>query len=134
MIEYLKYSVPGFVFSAGITPANAGAALAAIRIHEREPERVKRVRVIAELFRQRARAAGLDIGGSAHAAIVPVMLGSTERAVAAYRSLFDSGVLALPIIYPAVPENAARLRFFFGALHTIGQIDRAIDALKEVIR
>jgi 8-amino-7-oxononanoate synthase len=134
LIRYLKHSVPGFVFSAGMTPANAAAALAAIQVLDREPERARRVCEAADLFRKKARAAGLDTGASAHAAVVPVMFGRAERAVAAYRTLFDAGVLALPIMYPAVAADAARLRFFLSALHTEEQIDSAIHLLQGVPR
>src|SRR6185503_15466564 len=62
MVEYLKYTAPGFVYSVGISPANAAAALAAIRLVKDEPERVARLHERAGLFLTLARSRGLNTG------------------------------------------------------------------------
>src|SRR3954453_19173571 len=71
LIEYLKRTAPGFVFSVGMAPPSAAAALAALEILEREPERVHRLNERAALFLRLAGEAGLDVGGSVGAALVP---------------------------------------------------------------
>lgn len=126
-IDYLKYSVPGFVYSVGITPANAAASLAALRLIRDEPERLSRLRQNADRFRETARAAGLDIGDSADSPVVPCIVGSSERALALATALFDHGFSVNPILYPAVPDDQARLRFFITAEHTAEQIQRVVD-------
>src|SRR6202011_3129267 len=65
LIDYLKRTAPGFVFSVGLVPSAAAAALAALEILEQEPERVRRVNERAALFLRLARDGGLDVGGSA---------------------------------------------------------------------
>lgn len=126
-IDYLKYSVPGFVYSVGITPANAAASLAALRLMRTEPERLDRLRRNADRFRESARAAGIDIGDSADSPVVPCIVGSSERALALATALFDAGFSVNPILYPAVPDDQARLRFFVTAEHTDEQIRRVVD-------
>src|SRR5579864_1348953 len=120
LVGYLKHTLPGFVFSAGIAPPVAAAALAALRILRDEPERVARLNRNAALFAGLLRKAGLDIGGSVGAAIVPLIIGSSIRAGRLAQALFARGVNAPPILYPAV--RAARLRFFVTAGHSEAQL------------
>ncbi len=117
LIERLKRLVPGFVFSVGMAPAAAAAALAALRILQAEPERVARLRRNGALFHGLLRDGGVDTGTSIGAAIVPVVTGSSIRAGKLAAALFERGINAPPILYPAVPERAARLRFFVTAAH-----------------
>jgi 8-amino-7-oxononanoate synthase len=131
LIDYLKHTAPGFVFSVGMSPANAAAALAALDIFEREPGRVRQVNARAELFLKLAREGGLDVGSSIGAAIVPIVTGSSIRAGRLAHALFERGINVQPILYPAVPERAARLRFFLTAAHTEEQVRDAVRILVE---
>lgn len=131
LIDYLKHIAPGFVFSVGMAPAAAAAALAALHILDEEPERVARVNARAELFLNLARDGGLDVGSSIGAAIVPVITGSSIRAGKLAHALFERGINVQPILYPAVPERAARLRFFLTAAHSEEQIRDAVRILVE---
>ena len=131
LVDYLKRMAPGFVFSVGVAPPSAAAALAAAKILEQEPERVQRLNERAGLFLQLAREAGLDTGGSIGAAIVPVITGSSIRAARLAQAMFGRGVNVQPILYPAVPEGAARLRFFLTAEHSEEQVRRTVAILRE---
>ena len=64
LVEYLKYTSPGFVYSVGLSPPNAAAALASIRLLEAEPERVARLRHRSRLFLELARSRGINTGKS----------------------------------------------------------------------
>ena len=134
LIDYLKRMAPGFLFSVGISPPNAAAALAAVEILECEPERVRRLNDRAALFLKLARDGGLDVGGSIGAAIVPIITGSSIGAARLSQALFGRGINVQPILYPAVPERAARLRFFVTAEHTEQQIQGAVGILLEEAR
>src|SRR3954471_5165632 len=135
LIDYLKRMAPGFVFSVGMAPPAAAAALAALEILQREPERVHRLNDRAALFLRLTREGGLDVGGSVGAAIVPIITGSSIRAARLAQALFHRGINVQPILYPAVPERAARLRFFLTADHTEAQIrDCAAILLEEAQR
>jgi 7-keto-8-aminopelargonate synthetase-like enzyme len=134
LIDYLKRMAPGFVFSVGMTPPNAAAALAAIDILEHEPERVRRLNDRSALFLRLAREGGLDVGGSVGAAIVPIITGSSIGAARLSQALFRRGINVQPILYPAVPERAARLRFFLTAEHTEQQVRDAVGIVVEEAR
>jgi 8-amino-7-oxononanoate synthase/acyl carrier protein len=133
MVEYLKYTAPGFVYSVGISPANAAAALAAIRLVQDEPERVARLHERAGLFLTLARSRGLNTGLSKDSPIVPVILGDSIHCLRLSRALFERGINVQPILYPAVEERAARLRFFITASHTEAQIRHSIDVTAEEV-
>jgi 8-amino-7-oxononanoate synthase len=134
LVEYLKLVAPGFVFSVGMAPPAAAAALAALELLEREPERVRRLNDRAALFLKLARGGGLDVGGSIGASIVPIVTGSSIRAGRLAQALFRRGINVQPILYPAVPERAARLRFFVTASHTEEQIRDTVAILLEESR
>jgi 8-amino-7-oxononanoate synthase len=134
LIAYLKRTAPGFVFSVGIAPPAAAAALAAAEILQREPERVRRLNERAALFLTLARTGGLEVGGSVGAAIVPIITGSSIAAGRLAQALFRRGINVQPILYPAVPERAARLRFFLTAEHSEEQVRDAVAVLREEAR
>jgi 8-amino-7-oxononanoate synthase len=134
LVDFLKVAAPGFVFSVGMAPSAAAAALAALELLEREPERVRRLNDQAALFLRLAREGGLNVGGSIGASIVPIVTGSSIRAGRLAQALFDRGVNVQPILYPAVPERAARLRFFVTASHTEEQVRDTVNILLEESR
>jgi 8-amino-7-oxononanoate synthase len=131
LVDYLKLAAPGFVFSVGMAPAAAAAALAALELLEREPERVRRLNDRAAFFLQLAQQGGLDVGNSIGASIVPVITGSSIRAGRLAQAMFERGINVQPILYPAVPERAARLRFFLTSAHTEEQIRDTVRILIE---
>ncbi|MBI3514035.1 MAG: aminotransferase class I/II-fold pyridoxal phosphate-dependent enzyme [Proteobacteria bacterium] len=131
LVEYLKFQAPGFVYSVGMSPPNAAAALEALRILRQEPERVAKLNANSTLFRDRAKAAGLDTGFSVGASIVPIITGGSIRAGRLSDALFRRGINVQPILFPAVPEPLARLRFFLSSLHTEDQIVHAVEVLAE---
>jgi 8-amino-7-oxononanoate synthase len=131
LIDYLKLSTPGFVYSVGLSPPVAAAAVAALDIMEREPERVSKLQTAARRFLDGARRAGLDAGQSVGLGIVPIITGGSILAARLSDALFTRGINVQPILYPAVPEQSARLRFFLSSDHTAAHIDTAIAALAE---
>ncbi|MCE5336357.1 MAG: aminotransferase class I/II-fold pyridoxal phosphate-dependent enzyme [Desulfobacteraceae bacterium] len=130
LVEYLKYTAPGFVYSVGMTPANAAAALAAVKLLKAEPERVALLRSRAGIFWEGARAKGFDTGISNGLPIVPVIVGHSVKAMRLSQALFKEGIDVLPMVYPAVPDRAARLRFFISCTHTVEQIRHTLDVLE----
>jgi 8-amino-7-oxononanoate synthase len=133
LIQYLKYTTPAFVFATACSPANAAAALAAVRLAEQEPERVAQLRDRSRLFARLATEAGFDIGTSKDTPVIPVILGDSMKCVNISHELLRQGIDAQPILFPAVPEKASRIRFFITANHTEEQIHRTIQALSECI-
>lgn len=133
LVEYLKATAPGFVFSVGMPAPQTAAALEALRLLEAEPERVTRLAENGHLFLEKAKAAGLDTGTSEGLAVVPIIVGDSILAAVVSHRLAEAGVNVQPIIYPAVPEKAARLRFFITASHTAEDIDKAVTATAECL-
>ncbi|MGL6194935.1 MAG: aminotransferase class I/II-fold pyridoxal phosphate-dependent enzyme, partial [Thermoguttaceae bacterium] len=131
LIQYLKYTVPGFLFSVGIPAQNAAAALASLKILEAEPQRVDKLRENSALFLKMAKERNLNTGMSKDSAVVPVIIGNSLLCLKLSRALFDRGINVQPILHPAVEEKAARLRFFISSAHNAEQIRTVVDATAE---
>jgi 8-amino-7-oxononanoate synthase len=131
LVEYLKYTAPGFVFSVGMSPPNTAAALAALRVLKAEPERVTRLHELAKLFLELAQKQKLNTGTSQDSPVVPVIVGNSLQCIKLSHALFKRGISVQPMIYPAVEDNAARLRFFIASTHTEEQIRFTVDAVVE---
>lgn len=131
LIEHLKFLAPGFLYSVGMPPQVAAPALAALTILKQEPDRVQRLQALSRYFLSKAQAAGINTGYSQGIAIIPAITGSSLSAARMSQALFDKGVNVQPILYPAVPEKSARLRFFISCNHTEQQIDQTIQAYCE---
>lgn len=131
LIEHLKFLAPGFLYSVGMSPPVAAASLAALQILAREPQRVQTLQDNGHLFLDLTREAGIDTGTCEGLAVIPVITGSSIRAARLSAALFGRGINVLPILYPAVPEKAARLRFFVSCRHTEAQIRETVQVLVE---
>lgn len=131
LVEHLRYAAPGFVYSVGIAPALAAASIASIHIMLQEPARVSALRNNARYFLETAQAAGIDTGRSQGYAVVPALFGSSLKATRSSNELFKLGFNVQPIIYPAVEDGAARLRFFISSQHTTEQINAVIARIVE---
>lgn len=134
LIEILRYAAPGFVFSVGLPPAQTAAALAALRVLKREPDRVERLHKNGALFLEEARARGLDTGRSIGIGMLPIMVGATTRAAKMVTRMYERGINTSLIIYPGVPMNAGRLRFFLRADSTAEEIRTAVQVAKEELQ
>ncbi|MFG2988136.1 aminotransferase class I/II-fold pyridoxal phosphate-dependent enzyme [Streptomyces sp. NPDC048257] len=133
MVRWLRHTLPGFVYSVGLTPPNAAAALAATELLTAQPQRVRALRRNSELFLGLAASAGLATGSSAGTPIVPCILGDSARTLRVADGLFSRGVIADAIFHPAVEEGQSRLRFFVTSEHREDDIRRAVTILAEEV-
>jgi 8-amino-7-oxononanoate synthase len=134
MIRYLRYTAPGFVYSAGITPANAVAALSSLRLMLAEPERVQTLQSNARFFVEQLKQRGIDTGPSeGGSAVVPTITGNSMHALMLSQRLQDEGINVQPIVYPAVPDDAARLRFFLSSTHTEEQLAHTAERVADIL-
>lgn len=131
LIDYLRYNLPGFVFSVGISPPLAAACMEAIRLIREDKSIMQRMRRNIELFTKEARLRGFDTCLAGETAIIPIMVGRDEDAFLLSNMLREKGVFVPPAVFPAVPRGKARLRFCVISEHKPEQIIRALDALKE---
>ena len=134
LVEHLKFLAPGFLYSVGMPPSLAAASLAALRQLRACPERVATLKKRGEQFLNAARAVGVDTGTSTGLAVIPAIAGSSLRAARWSRKLFEAGFNVQPILYPAVPEQAARLRFFMSCTHSEKQIDDTVRVLATLVK
>lgn len=133
LIDLLKYGAPGFVYSVGLSPVLAATSLTALKQLQKESDRVLRLKDRSNYFIQACKKVGIDTGLAEGYAIVPVIIGSSSKATKLSNKLFELGINVQPIIYPAVEERAARLRFFISAMHTDQQIDYTVKTLVSLI-
>jgi len=133
LIEHLKCLAPGFLYSVGMPPQVAAPALEAIRLLLEEPQRSQRLKELSGYFLARAKAVGINTGLSQGYAIIAAITGSSVRAGRLSQALFEQGVNVQPILYPAVPEKSARLRFFMSCSHTEQHLDQTIAAIKQAV-
>jgi 8-amino-7-oxononanoate synthase len=131
LVRYLKFTAPGFLFSVGMSPPIAAAALKSLKLMQQHPEIVERLRNRSKLFLELAKKRGIDTGKSVGIAVVPAIIGDSMKCIRVSQALAAKRINVQPIIHPAVEENAARLRFFISATHSEDEIRRGVDALAE---
>lgn len=133
LIELLRYNAPGFVYSVGMSPPLAAAALESLRIMLAEPHRVAALQRNGLRFLEKSRSRNLNTGLSQGFAVTPVVTGGSMLAVKLSNALFDQGINVQPIIYPAVEERSARLRFFLSSAHQGDQLDLTVNAVADTL-
>jgi 7-keto-8-aminopelargonate synthetase-like enzyme len=124
--RHLRINCKGYVFSGTEPPCVPGAILAALKIIQLEPWRRNRVIENAEYLRRNLQALGYSIMGEGH--IVPWLIGSETKVQAISHALFQYGILAPAIRYPAVDMGAARVRFIPMATHTEQHMNTVLEA------
>ena len=134
LVRYLKFTAPGFLFSVGMAPPVAAAALKSLELMQRNPEIVETLRSRSKLFLDLARNSGIDTGLSAGYAVVPAIIGDSMRCVRVSQALAEKRINVQPIIHPAVEENAARLRFFISATHSEDEIRYGVNTLAKELK
>ncbi|WPP04484.1 aminotransferase class I/II-fold pyridoxal phosphate-dependent enzyme [Methylocella tundrae] len=129
VIEWMRYTLPGFVYSVGLSPVISAAAAAALQLMQTETWRLDRLRKNAELFVDLARESGLDTGPAIGRGVVPILFADSLDTLDASRHLMENGYYVPPIIQIGVPKDQPRLRFFISASHTEEEIRGVIDLL-----
>ncbi len=129
LINYLRYNLPGFVFSVGISPPLAAATLASIRLLRNEPAIMARMQENINVFMQEAKARNLNTCLAFGTAVIPILVGRDEDAFLLSNKMREHGIFVPPAVFPAVPRNKARLRFCVISEHSREQIVQALDML-----
>ena len=123
VIDLIKTRARTFVYTTGLPPANAAAALAALEVIAADPDLVAAPLANARRF---TRALNLP---DATSAVVPILMGEADRALVAAQALEAQGFLAVAIRPPTVPAGTARLRLAFTAGHTARDIEGLVSAI-----
>lgn len=131
VVSYVKHHSRPFIFSASIPPSNAAAALAALRVLKKEPQRVAALKAAADHMRVGLRDAGIPLCET-KTPIIPIITHDDMRTFLICRQLFDAGVYVNPVISPAVPQGQAMIRTSYMATHTPEVLDEAVAIMKGV--
>jgi 8-amino-7-oxononanoate synthase len=131
VVEYVKHKSRPFIFSASVTPASAAVAYEALEILKEEPERVQKLKDIADYMRAGFRELNIPIGNST-TAIIPVMTYEDERTFVMTKVLLEEGVYVNPVVSPAVPQGQCLLRTSYSATHSKEQLDFVLSVYKKV--
>jgi glycine C-acetyltransferase len=119
-----------WLLSGAVPPGVAAACIAAIDVLETEPQHVRKVWENRNYLLDALKDAGFDTGNG-ETPIIPVMCGKSKTAKDLADYLWTKGIFVLPIFYPMVARDKARIRVQLCTKHTTEQLDRAVDAFKE---
>ena len=133
VLEYIQHQSRTQIFSAALPAASTAAAMTCIEIMEQEPERVERLRAVTSKMRTAYREMGLRITDSI-SPIIPITIGTDEKAFMFARELFERGIFALPAIYPAVPRGEALIRTACMSTHQDRQLDYVLEVMDDMAR
>jgi glycine C-acetyltransferase len=127
IVELLRQRSRPYLFSNSLAPSIVGAALAGLDLLSSSGELLSRLRENTALFRSRMTDAGFDLLPGEHP-IIPVMIGDAARAGRMADLLLEQGVYVIGFSYPVVPHGKARIRTQMSAAHSIGDVERAVEA------
>jgi len=130
LINFALNKARTWLLSGSHPPAVVAACIAAIDVLETEPQHVRNLWKNTDYFRKELQRIGFDTGVS-KTPIIPVIVGKSADAKRFSARLFDLGVFALPIVYPMVPEDKARIRTIMNAALTREDLDEALGAFEK---
>ena len=130
-LNYLRHTCRPYIFSASNTPAATAAAMEALHIIRREPERIERLWDVTNYALKRFREEGFEIGET-ESPIIPLYVRDVEKTFLVTKLAFDAGVFINPVIPPACAPQDTLVRFALMATHTKEQVERGVQALKKV--
>ena len=131
MVNYALNKSRSWLLSGSHPPATAAACIAAIDILETEEHHVKNLWENREYFVKGLQQMGFDTGFS-QTPIIPAMTGESSKAVALSDGLFKEGILALPIVFPMVARDKARIRNMMTSGLSMEQLDIALAAYEKI--
>jgi len=131
VINFLKHHAPALIFSASPTPAAVAAALEALNILEKEPERMHKLIANADKMRKGFKAMGFTVI-DAQTAIVPVIIGDDVKTFVFWRELYNAGVFVNAFVSPGVPPGMAMLRTSYMASHEDHHLNRILEIFGEI--
>jgi glycine C-acetyltransferase len=131
IVEWLRQRGRPFLFSSAVTPPDAAACIAAIDLLEGSTELVDRLWDNAKYFKVEMKRLGFNTGVST-TPITPVMLGEAPLAQQFSREMFETGVFAMALGFPTVPQGKARIRVMISAAHEKKDLDKGLEAFEKV--
>ncbi len=130
---FLQHAASPYIFSAALSPASVAGIREGLAILALEPERVAKIAQNADFLRDGLRELGYNTGLS-ETAVIPVILNDEATTGLFARRLRDYGILAAPVLFPAVPQDSARLRLCVTAAHTRAHLEYALEVFEKMAR
>lgn len=130
-INWLRHTSRTYIFSASNSPAATAAALEALHILQKEPERIEHLWDVTNYALKRFREEGFEIGDT-ESPIIPLYVHDVDKTFLVTKLAYDAGVFINPVIPPACAPQDTLVRFALMATHTKDQVDQAIEILKKV--
>ena len=132
-INFLRHTCRTYIFSASNTPAATAAAMEALHIIRREPERIEHLWQVTKFALRRFREEGFEIGET-ESPIIPLYVRDVEKTFLVTALAFNAGVFINPVIPPACGPQDTLVRFALMATHTEEQVERGVQALKKIFK
>jgi 8-amino-7-oxononanoate synthase len=133
VINWLRHNTRTYIFSASNAPAATAAALEALHILEKEPERLERLWDVTRYALKCFRDNGFEIGET-ESPIIPLYVRDTDKTFMVTKMAFDEGVFINPVIPPACAPHDTLVRVALMATHTKEQVDFAVNKLVKVFK
>ncbi|MDO4981848.1 MAG: aminotransferase class I/II-fold pyridoxal phosphate-dependent enzyme [Prevotellaceae bacterium] len=130
-INFLRHTCRTYIFSASNTPAATAAAMEALHIIRREPERIEHLWQVTKFALRRFREEGFEIGDT-ESPIIPLYVRDVDKTFLVTKLAYDNGVFINPVIPPACAPQDTLVRFALMATHTEDQVERGVQALKKI--
>lgn len=130
-INWLRHTSRTYIFSASNSPAATAAALEALHILQKEPERIEHLWDVTNYALKRFREEGFEIGDT-EGPIIPLYVHDVDKTFLVTKLAYDAGVFINPVIPPACAPQDTLVRFALMATHTKDQVDQAIEILKKI--
>lgn len=130
-INWLRHTSRTYIFSASNSPAATAAALEALHILQKEPERIEHLWDVTNYALKRFREEGFEIGDT-ESPIIPLYVHDVDKTFLVTKLAYDAGVFINPVIPPACAPQDTLVRFALMATHTKDQVDQAIEILKRI--
>ena len=128
---FLQHASSPYIFSAAMAASAVAAISEGLAILKEEPQRVARLKANGDYLRKGLNALGYDTGLS-ETAIIPVVLHDEITTALFARKLRNHGIIAAPVMFPAVAQGVARLRLCVTAAHTQEQLDFVLEAFRQL--
>ncbi len=133
VIDFIRHEARSAIFSAAPPPSSMAAAIKALEIIEREPQRRKNLWENARFMKREFETLGFDTGLS-ESPVIPLVVGEDLEAFAMTLKLQERGVFANPVVSPAVPKGRSMMRTSYMATHTMEHLELALEAFAAVGR
>lgn len=130
-INYLRHTCRTYIFSASDTPAATAAAMEALHIIQKEPERIEKLWAVTKYALRRFREEGFEIGDT-ESPIIPLYVRDATKTFVVTKLAYDNGVFINSVIPPACAPKDTLVRFALMATHTEEQVERGVQILKKI--